>query len=378
MPTLVAGRLQQGHPTPGGPPADHPGRRRRERRDLAHDRPERADADRRRRPRRRRASAAYQAELAAIKTAQAALTDAQRQYIEYWSGGGVLRWNQILRELVARVNLPPAPRDDGTYPAPDAENPFADPQFPFANPPYAARAYSYVSVAQFEALEGGLVLQVPLQPAVALPGRRRDPGADADERSPGLPVGGRGAVRRDRRAAEAAVPDVRRGDHAEGGGAAGRGAPVRQGHGRATSRPDSPWARRWRRCSSARAAADGMRTAGGTPALWQAIADAAAARGEIPWKSLESPPRPPMLPNFGQVQAWMMTPTDIVNERPPAPPSTSSDADAAGAGRGQADRREPDAGRSSPSSTSGPMARARTRLRATGTTSRRSTCATPT
>jgi len=31
-----------------------------------------------------------------------------------------------------------------------------------------------------------------------------------------------------------------------------------------------------------------------------------------------------MLPNFGQVRAWMMTPTDIVSERPVPPPSTSS------------------------------------------------------
>ena len=31
-----------------------------------------------------------------------------------------------------------------------------------------------------------------------------------------------------------------------------------------------------------------------------------------------------MLPNFGKVKAWMMTPTDILNERLPAPPSTSS------------------------------------------------------
>jgi hypothetical protein len=76
-------------------------------------------------------SDAYLAELAAIKTAQASLTDTQRASIEYWSGGGVLRWNQIMRELVARADLPPAPRDDGTYPVPDSENPFADPQFPF-------------------------------------------------------------------------------------------------------------------------------------------------------------------------------------------------------------------------------------------------------
>jgi hypothetical protein len=88
-----------------------------------------------------------------VRAAQARLTDAQRRAVAYWSGGGVLRWNQLQRELVARFNLPPAPRDDGTYVAPDADNPFADPQFPFANPPYAARAYAYVSVAQYEALK---------------------------------------------------------------------------------------------------------------------------------------------------------------------------------------------------------------------------------
>jgi hypothetical protein len=65
----------------------------------------------------------------------------------------VLRWNEILMELVANSDLPPAPNPDGSYPAPDANNPFADPRFPFANPPYASRAYSYVSVAQFEALK---------------------------------------------------------------------------------------------------------------------------------------------------------------------------------------------------------------------------------
>ena len=47
-------------------------------------------------------SAAYTAELAAIKATQANLTAAQRRVIDYWSAGGVLRWNQIVRGLVAR------------------------------------------------------------------------------------------------------------------------------------------------------------------------------------------------------------------------------------------------------------------------------------
>ena len=75
---------------------------------------------------------------------------------------------------------------------------------------------------------------------------------------------------------------------------------------------------------TSRAATDGMRTAAGSPALFAALAAAATARGEIPWHSLESPPRPPMLAAFGNVRAWMMTPADILHERPPAPPSTSS------------------------------------------------------
>ena len=95
-------------------------------------------------------SAGYQAELAAVRAAQANITEEQKQSIEYWSKGGAIRWMEIMMELVARADLPPAPRPDGIYPAPDANNPFADPPFPFANPPYAARAYSYVTVAQFE------------------------------------------------------------------------------------------------------------------------------------------------------------------------------------------------------------------------------------
>jgi hypothetical protein len=54
------------------------------------------------------------------------------------------------------------------------------------------------------------------------------------------------------------------------------------------------------------------------------MADGAVARGEIAWKSQDLPVRPPMLPLFGNVRAWMMTPADIVRERPGPPPPTSS------------------------------------------------------
>ena len=41
-------------------------------------------------------SDAYKAELATIKDLQSKLTDAQKDAIEYWSGGGIMRWNQKL------------------------------------------------------------------------------------------------------------------------------------------------------------------------------------------------------------------------------------------------------------------------------------------
>ena len=269
-------------------------------------------------------SAAYAAELAAIRLAQASLTATQRQSIEYWSGGGVLRWNQIVRELVARFSLPPAPRPDGTYPIPDPENPFADPQFPFANPPYAARAYSYVAVAQYEALKAAWYWKyqynrrsparvdtgiTALMPVSDLPAYPSEDAVLSGVTVEMLKVLFPAAVAEiTQRAAEQRNAALWSGKAAASDIAAG----LALGKAVAT-------------VLIARAGPDGMRSAVGNPGQWQALADSAAARGEIPWISQESPPRPPMLPNFGQVQAWLMTPAEVVSERPPAPPSTSSD-----------------------------------------------------
>src|SRR5579872_3864812 len=97
-------------------------------------------------------SPAYAADLNAIKGYQHNLTGDQLNEIKYWSAGGVLRWNEIMRGLVAKYNLPPYQLANGTYPVPSSTNPFAYPLFRFSNPPYAARAYAYVSAAQYDAL----------------------------------------------------------------------------------------------------------------------------------------------------------------------------------------------------------------------------------
>ena len=278
-------------------------------------------------------SDAYKAELEAVKTAQGKLTARQRAIVAHWSAGGVLRWNQFLRGLVARFNLPPAPLADGTYPTPDAENPFGNPEFPFANPPYSARAYSYVSVAQYEALKAAWAYKYQynrpapynvdnavqaLVPKSDLPAYPSEDAVLSGVTAEMMKVLFPAAVREitlyaaeQRNAAlwagKAAASDISAG--------------LALGKSVAT-------------LVLARAAGDGMRTAIGNSAQWKLLEDNTLARGEIPWRSMEDPPRPPMLPFFGLrqigsatvgVRLWNMTEAQLVAERPQPPPSTSSD-----------------------------------------------------
>ena len=94
----------------------------------------------------------YVADLNEIKSLQQHISKDQENIIKYWAAGGVLRWNEILRGLVAKYNLPPVQNADGSYPIPSSANPLAYPLFPFSNPPYAARAYSYITGAEYDAL----------------------------------------------------------------------------------------------------------------------------------------------------------------------------------------------------------------------------------
>jgi hypothetical protein len=267
--------------------------------------------------------AGYKAELAQIKTAQASLTDAQKTTITYWSSGGVLRWNEIMRELAAKSDLPPAPNPDGSYPVPSAANPFADPQYPFSNPPYAARAYSYVSIAQFEALKSAWYYKYQykraspskndssiqsLMPSSDLPSY---PSEDAVE------AGVNQVLLKLLFPTSADYIDAKAAEQQQVAQLSGRASASDVAAGLALGQAVAA-------VFSARAANDGMKAAGGNAQIWQALADSAKARGEIPWISQETPARPPMLPVFGQVKAWMMTPADIVNTRPGPPPSTSS------------------------------------------------------
>lgn len=276
-------------------------------------------------------SDAYLAELAAIKDAQSKLDGGQRKIIEYWSGGGVLRWNQILRELVARYNLPPEPVK-GAYPPPDAENPFGFPQFPFSNPPYASRAYSYVTVAQYEALKAAWhYMYLYNRPAPYT----NDSGVKALVPKTDLPAYPSYDAVLSGVSAEmlkllfpAAVEEITI------KAAEQRNAALWSG--KATASDISKGLALGKAVANlfiTRARGDGMGTAGGDKAVWKKLADDATATGEVAWKSLETPARPPMLPLFGLrefngkkagVKLWAMTDEQLVVSRPPVPPPTGS------------------------------------------------------
>lgn len=282
----------------------------------------------------------YQAELSAIKDAQANLTDDQRSAIDYWSAGGVLRWNQIMRELVARYNLAPAPNANNTYPGPDSENPFSDPVFPFANPPYAARAYSYVSVGQYDALKVAWYYKYlynrkapynvdsgikALVPATDLPSYPSEDAVESGVTAELLKALFPAAVEEiTEKAAQQRNAALWSGKASSSDIAAGLAL------GKAVAA-----------AMLARAAGDGMKTSVGNPAQWKTLADSAYAHwarsgvtqaNVVPWVSLDVPARPPMLPFFGTktatglgVAGWIMNTQDFVQIRPGPPATSTSD-----------------------------------------------------
>jgi len=265
----------------------------------------------------------YISELSAIKSAQSSISTTQQAAITYWSAGGVLRWNEILRELVARQDLPPEPNADGTYPSPSAANPFAYPQYPFSNPPYAARAYSYVSVAQYEALKAAWYYKYQynraspykndsgikiLMPATGVPSYPSEDGVESAVNATLLKL---------LFPTSAAEIDADAAAQQQAALLSGRASASDISAGVALGNSIAA-------IFVARAGTDGMKNAAGNATIWANLYSTTAATGQVAWVSLETPPRPPMLPLFGQVQGWMMSPSDIVSNRPGPPPSTSS------------------------------------------------------
>jgi len=94
----------------------------------------------------------YLEEVSRVKVEQSKMSDEDRTQVSYWSNNPVIRWNEITLGLIAKYNLIPGPNDDDSYTLPSASNPDGKSKFPFAHPPYAVRALSYLSVAQYDGM----------------------------------------------------------------------------------------------------------------------------------------------------------------------------------------------------------------------------------
>lgn len=262
-------------------------------------------------------------EIAELKAAQANLTAAQQERIQYWGVGAVIRWQQIARNLLAKYNLPPASLPDGTYPSPDPQNPTKDPKFPFANPPYASRALAYLSVAQYDALIAAWHYKYLYN--TPRPGQ-----VDASVQSH-LPVYDLPSYPSEAAVVATASAEILRAmfpgevdyinqlvaEHQEADRQSGRSLPVAVTEGAALGRKVGGKV-------MDRARTDGMGQANNQSLVPGLITDA-QSRGITPvWGSLDKPSRPPMLPNFGNVKTWNFGHAELVALRLPAPPAIGS------------------------------------------------------
>jgi len=266
----------------------------------------------------------YIAQVNEIRAFQANLSDEEKKAVKYWSAGAVLRWNEILRELVAKRNLPPFQNADGTYPFPNANNPLAYPLFPFANPPYAARAYAYVSAAQYDALvsayhykmvyrrkapynvDSTLKVLIPRNDLPSYPSEDAVVAGAAVEMLKLLFPADQDYIQlkaeEHKRARIISGANVR--SDIEAGEALGKAVAQR---------------------FVTRARGDRAGAAAGNQASWDQLKTDCEARGEVAWLSMESPARPCMLPAFGKVKAFLFDSLTSVALIPGPPPSTSSE-----------------------------------------------------
>ena len=268
-------------------------------------------------------SASYLADLNEIKGYQQNLSGDDKQNIKYWSAGGVLRWNEIMRDLVAKYNLPPYQNSDGTYPIPSSANPFAYPLFPFANPPYAARAYAYISAAQYDALvacwhykqlynrpapyavDSNVHAMVPKTALPSYPSEAAVLAGVTAEMMKLLFPGEIANIQQKLQQQELAA--------IQSGAAARSDVTAGEALGRQVAD-----------LFTARAKTDKAGSAVGTPTIWASLATRTQASGQTPWVSLDSPARPPMLPLFGNVTPFLFDSATVVSLRPGPPPSTNS------------------------------------------------------
>ncbi|GAB3807409.1 hypothetical protein GCM10028819_44220 [Spirosoma humi] len=257
-------------------------------------------------------SDAYQQELSAVKNGLLSATPEQNTAVNYWAVGGVLRWNQIARQLVAKYNTPPG-YDNATgqvITSNDAN--------PFAGSPYAARVYALLSVAQYDALvvawrakyqynrasleSQGVITRIPV---VDVPSYPSEDAAIAEASCQVLaylfPT-------------EMAFLKAKAAEHKQSRVWAGTNVPsdVKAGEELAAAVTAKV---------IDRARTDRFSQAIDASGTWQS--KLASAPYDQKWRSLELPARSPILPLAGKVKTWFDS-TAIFRAVPAAPPATSS------------------------------------------------------
>jgi len=269
----------------------------------------------------------YIGELNEVKGLQQNLTSDQINNIKYWAAGAVLRWNETMRELVAKHNLAPYQNEDGTYPAPNSANPFNYPQFPFSNPCYAARAYAYVAAAQYDALVACWYYKALYNRPAPY---KTDSMINANSKYiaktdlPSYPsedavlAGVTAEMMKLFFPTEIAFVEQKAVDEKSGSLASGKNTRSDWTAGESLGRQIAT-------VFAARGRTDKAGAAGGNPTIWAQMEQDCVAKGEVPWISQEVPKRPPQLPLFGKVKAFLFDSATLANEiRPGPPPSTSS------------------------------------------------------
>jgi hypothetical protein len=266
----------------------------------------------------------YAADLIEIKTLQQNISSDQAAAIRYWAAGGVLRWNEIMRGLVAKYNLPPVNNTDSSYPIPSSTNPLAYPLFPFSNPPYAARAYAYVSAAQYDALVACWYYKMKFRRAApyafdstistkyihktSLPSYPSEAAVLAGVTAEMMKLLFPGEI------ASIQEKAIEQEQATITSGAATR-ADITAGEA---------LGRQVAELFITRARGDNAGKAVGTPTDWTNFVTICNNEGTVPWFSLESPKRPPMLPLFYKVKTFLMDSAAVVSLRPGPPPAVGS------------------------------------------------------
>lgn len=269
-------------------------------------------------------SSEYLSELAALKSLSANLSSDQEKKVKYWGTNGVIRWNEIARELVAKYFTLPQPNEDGSYSWPSSTDPSTYPLYPFSSPPYASRAYAYLSAGSFDAMiatwyykfqynrnapstyDATISTHLPIQDLPAYPSE------DA------VLAGFSRTLLTFLFPLEASYLTTLAGEQESSRLWAGTNVQSDLAAG------DSLGAK-IAKLFITRGKGDGMKNTLGNQAVWDSINHVWEATGKSIWKSLEAPGRQMLAPKFGLVKPWSFTTSDVTTTyRLPPPPEVGS------------------------------------------------------